>query len=45
MESANYPDRYCVRQGKTTTGVIVCLPHQVVVSLTREGEGYGTIAQ
>lgn len=37
MEDANCPDRYCVEQGaiKGTHQSIVCLPHKLVVEVTK----------
>ena len=38
MQSADCPDKLCVKQGKISTGAypIVCLPHKIIISL--EGE-------
>ena len=40
MQSADCPDKLCVKRGKIRNGAypIVCLPHRVVITMEGEGE-------
>lgn len=34
IKDADCPDKYCVKQGKITSGSIICLPHRLVVEIS-----------